>query len=352
MWKKLESLPRHEHNYAFLKQHFDKDTDFFIKNCFERTTEVAEVYPCDNQGGRGCPRKVFCLNDETFVAVCGDRPQRCEELFITREDIKVYKLSVHKIAYRIAAILSDERFIKDIESVDSIHNLVRIGYYNPRGSLRIPILIHVPMYDGDKEAAIFYLTELEEGYILFVPTISNLRPKLKGSFRNKHCMIFGLDPITSEARFIDVRGIYELFDAFIEKLAGKEEKKSELFPTLSGATWSDITITFIDGHVIRVTCNKKGKKISAIYNFTQIGMADARRGEPNKQWMLLQGFAEERGVFTWYNAKAGRNQKKQKQELKNNLQKFFGIDDDPFEAFKNEKGHICYRAKFNLYSDE
>ena len=84
-----------------------------------------------------------------------------------------------------------------------------------------------------------------------------------------------------------------------------------------------------------------------------MGMNDSRKAAPNKQWDLLQGFAEERGQFTWENSRANRSQKKQKQSLKAAMQKFFGIFDiDPFDDFKDHKGRICYRSKFNISPED
>ncbi len=127
----------------------------------------------------------------------------------------------------------------------------------------------------------------------------------------------------------------------------------ELFPTPPGAEWSNITIKFTYGHTVRATCNSGNTRVSQVYSFTQMGMADGRRASPNKQWILLEGFADERGQFTQENSRANRNQKKQKQELKKVLQKFFGIyDSDPFENFKDHKQRVYYRSKFNISPDE
>ena len=54
----------------------------------------------------------------------------------------------------------------------------------------------------------------------------------------------------------------------------------ELFPTPPGAEWSNITIKFTYGHTVRATCNSGNTRVSQVYSFTQMGMADGRRASP------------------------------------------------------------------------
>ncbi len=123
----------------------------------------------------------------------------------------------------------------------------------------------------------------------------------------------------------------------------------ERFSTPKGTSWQDITIQFIDGHTVRVTCNVHGEVISRIYNFTQMGMVDRRTGSPNRQWALLMGFAEEGGRFTWHNPRANARQKQQKQALKSVLQAFFNIQDtDPFTYVKDRHNYGYYQALFKV----
>ena len=169
-------------------------------------------------------------------------------------------------------------------------------------------------------------------------------------FVPKGSALFGLQDWANADTLIDATKASESFSAFHEN---QEDPMPEvscfLFLTPPDAEWPNITIKFTNGHTIRVTCNTGNDRVSQVYNFTQMGMADGRTASPNKQWNLLEGFADERGQFTWDNPKANRNQKKQKQELKKVFQKFFDIyDSDPFEDYKDHKEpgllslHISY----------
>ncbi len=125
-----------------------------------------------------------------------------------------------------------------------------------------------------------------------------------------------------------------------------------IFPTPKGASWQDITIQFIDGHTVRVTCQHDDITVSRVYNFTQMGMVDRRTGSPNRQWVLLAGFAEEGGRFTWHNSRANTRQKQQKQELKRVLQAFFNIHNaDPFTYVKDRYNCGYYQALFKVLSE-
>lgn len=185
---------------------------------------------------------------------------------------------------------------------------------------------------------------------MLLPSIEDVPQAKQNAVKGKGSVLIGLQDLQADDSLIDATKAKEAFQDFYDAQQDPmPEISCELFPTPPGAEWKNITIKFTDGHTARVTCNTGNARISRIYNFTQMGMADGRSASPNKQWDLLVGFAEERGQFTWENSKANRNQKKQKQETKDVLQKFFGIyDSDPFEDFKDHKNRVCYRSKFNI----
>jgi len=109
---------------------------------------------------------------------------------------------------------------------------------------------------------------------------------------------------------------------------GKIPKKRPLhaFPTPEGANWSDLSIIFKDGHTASVAVGD----VLEIRNYTQMGMVDARTGNPTKQWDLLRRFAEGNGVVTWQNSRSKDKHRKRKSLLAKNLREVFGIEGDPF----------------------
>ena len=51
--------------------------------------------------------------------------------------------------------------------------------------------------------------------------------------------------------------------------------------------------------MIRKLPQPQAKTERRVCNYTQMGMANRKNGEPTLQWALLRAFAEERGVLDW-----------------------------------------------------
>ncbi|WP_345318300.1 hypothetical protein, partial [Novipirellula rosea] len=113
------------------------------------------------------------------------------------------------------------------------------------------------------------------------------------------------------------------------------------FATPAGSRWSQVAIRFKDDDCVQVTIGDA----SQIYNFTQMGLVDARNGRPTKQWELLRMMAAQRGIYTWHSPGACRKNKKRREVLSKQLREFFGIDGDPIELTDDKKG---YRTVFKL----
>jgi hypothetical protein len=117
-----------------------------------------------------------------------------------------------------------------------------------------------------------------------------------------------------------------------------EETKARMrFPTPAGATWGDVTIKFIDGHRVSVRC----KTENGVFNFTDMGMVDRRKAEPDVQWALLYALAVGHGRMNWRSSEARRENAKRKQTLNERLAAFFGIDGESITWDKNAKNYLC-----------
>ena len=113
------------------------------------------------------------------------------------------------------------------------------------------------------------------------------------------------------------------------------------FDTPAGINWSGITIKFIDGHTVSIRTTKSHGQ----YNYTQMGMANTRNGNPTIPWELFRAFAESRGEIDWQSQHASFKVKDQKPRLSKKLREFFRLTDDPIEYLKEEG---CYRCLFTI----
>jgi len=108
--------------------------------------------------------------------------------------------------------------------------------------------------------------------------------------------------------------------------------------------WENIKIKFLTGNDIKITLtNNPGFRKK--FNYKEMGFENSRTTMPNKQWQLLERFAESEGTIDWQNRFATKELKKQKELLSKTLKAQFSIDEDPFYSYRKEK---CYRAKFAL----
>ena len=100
------------------------------------------------------------------------------------------------------------------------------------------------------------------------------------------------------------------------------------------------------GSLTGTSCSVQVKSERMVSNYTQMGMANRRTGDPTKQWKLLEGFSKSHGQIDWHGSYAGRQVKKRKQELSKRLRTFFRIEDDPIEWVRDTRSY--YRCKFRI----
>ena len=131
----------------------------------------------------------------------------------------------------------------------------------------------------------------------------------------------------------------------VDAATKKSPRGFEPFSTPTNAEWTDVQIRFLDGHKVSV----RVKENRGVFNYTQMGMANERNGEPTYQWDLLRSLADERGILTWESEHADRKLKKRKQLLGDKLKAFFGLDGDPFNLTKDRKG---WKSRFMISPED
>lgn len=111
-------------------------------------------------------------------------------------------------------------------------------------------------------------------------------------------------------------------------------------------TWDQVQARFVNPHTLFIEITRLEAKITADYK--EMGMWDKRSGQPNAQWSVLRGLAQYGGEISWTTPIANDSIKKQKQLLSAALKRYFGIKDDPFGIYRDEK---AYRLKMRLIPD-
>ena len=139
----------------------------------------------------------------------------------------------------------------------------------------------------------------------------------------------------------------QLDTALVQTRLGKPSRKQpvEPFPMPPGPhSWNQVTIRVLSDTEAEAIVGS----IAQTRTFADWGMADTRSGRASRHaasWTILRALAEHSGELTWHDQGASPKARTQIKKLRACLREIFGIEDDPFEKYKQGVG---WRAKFIL----
>jgi hypothetical protein len=113
------------------------------------------------------------------------------------------------------------------------------------------------------------------------------------------------------------------------------------FPMPPNPSWDQIYITFIDEHRVHIRVGHEEGE----YSFADMGMTDARTGEPNAAWILLRALAGAYGEMGWEHPESTPNNRQRMRLLRNHLREFFSLEGNPFKPYRKGVGWV---SKFTL----
>jgi len=126
-----------------------------------------------------------------------------------------------------------------------------------------------------------------------------------------------------------------------------EDKKNPTIELPPSIAWEDITIKFFDGHDINIILDSEAYSGELKKNYAELGFQNKTTRKPNAQWDFLKILNDSGGEITWESQHANVKIKKTKQLLSNQLKKCFGLSEDPFFPYKQNKS---YQIKINFVS--
>lgn len=132
------------------------------------TDKHAGSYPCPSPGGEGCPRRVVVHGSADIVAVCGDSPQRCETLQLSKQDVVLYRFDVEGFSAELAELLEIEpRF----EEVGGAPHTWAVGVRTPAVGEDFLVYLALPQSPEDlRQAASRLVATNAETFLLLAPT--------------------------------------------------------------------------------------------------------------------------------------------------------------------------------------
>lgn len=345
LWQALEKVPGLAAVEAEWKTLIGPEYDL-ARNLLRPNGNYASSYPCPSNCG--CAHKIITHSSDDFVAVCRCEPKRCETVELKRTDIVVYELKWNSLGVTIASAF---KVVPEDRAADGLPMTRRIGTYSPYAGFRFPVYLTIQFEPYEFRRTVEVLVAIEDGpFILLAPTREHYGPDCEKLLKQRiACFLPLIDflVLKDDGTFIAEKPTEDILAGFRTAVlpSSKDSESMVFFPTPSDAAWSDVSIKFKDSHTVSV----KVKDATGVFNYTQMGMANKKNGNPTKQWELLESFATAHGKFGWEHPDADRKNQKRRENLAENLRVFFRIEGDPFRWTKDGK---AWETHLTIFYDE
>jgi len=338
LWRKLEAVPglsTSRIEWAALL-----GDELTLLGPFLRPTgAVAASYPCPNRAKPGCTHNVVEHGPDDFVGVC---PEGCPTVALRRSDILIYEVDLGRLGAATATALGA---VPDDQGFADAALTHRVGTFSPTAGYRFPVYLTVQI---EPEALLHALEKLAsrhgEPFILVAPTHDPRSPTADALIETKRVCFLALAEgfqLGSDGRLCAAAPARDALARFSESILPSREDDSGMafFRTPAGATWENVSIKFKDGHTVSVRVGK----VTGVYHYSEMGMADRRNADPTRQWALLYSFAKGHGTLDWNHPDASPRNQKRRESLASDFRDFFRIDGDPIEHDAESKG---WRTRF------
>jgi len=346
LWPTLERLPALKAVKAEWRWHLGVEYET-VRPLLRPTGEFSAGHPCPKTNPCACFRHgVIEHGPDDFVSVCGCEPRYCETTELERADIVVWEIDREKLGASVAAAFGAAFEWEPVDGVSSTH---QVSTYIPLTGYEFPVYLTIRMQSNKFRQALMELVVRNDGpFILVAPTPSHMDRSCSDLLaRRNACFLAMADflSVSEDGQVVATRSSENLLAKFRSTvLPATDTNLRAFFPTPAGATWDNVTICFTDGHTVSIKVRGKTGR----FNYTQLGLANSRNGEPTVQWHLLSAFADEGGDITWESKYADRRNKKRCELLSQDLKAFFRIDGDPIRSLSSGRG---WRTRFSISAE-
>ena len=308
---------------------------------------LASSHPCTERRPCECAHAVVEHGPEDIVAVCRCG-HGCTTFPLNRSEIAVYELDRTAFDQVVAGAFN---LMGEPHTENGLHQTTRIGVYSPYAGFRFTVYLTIQMEPDDFHHGVSGLaSRTDEPFVLLAPTRDLCTSRTEQVLANRKSAFIPLEEALDLAgrRKLRLRRLLDdiLASFWTVHLPAPEDDGSMIFfPTPPDATWSDVSIRFVDNHTVSIRVKSETRKL----HYAQMGMANKKNGNPTVQWDLLDNFAEERGLLDWNSRHADPRNQKRRENLARNLRSFFRIEGDPFHLTDDGKG---WQARFRISPDE
>lgn len=337
-WQALESVP----GFAAVRSEwqFLLGNDYRrAKSFFRPSGRLASSYPCPVDNGCGFHHNVVSHGGDDIVVVCPCG--RGEEILpLSRSDIVIYELDRSSLDAALANVFD---LMEELDAETGLHGTTLIGVYSPFAGYRFPVYLTIQIESVDFNIILDgLLARNNTPFLLFAPTRELCTTKAEKRLADHRSSFI---PLMESVGFGGDRKFQLLhpFDDILAQFRGlnlpslKEDGSMAFFPTPPDATWSDVSVKFMNSHTVSIRVISAG----GIFHYAQLGMANKKNSNPTKQWELFEAFAEGHGTMDWSSGKADRRNQKRRELFAADLRQFFRIDGDPFRLSDDGKGWLA-----------
>ena len=297
-------------------------------------------------------------HSDGYVGICTSEPGRCDRRSLKKDELIIYRLNTTELLKALVAAIPHCQV--QTEAVQGVVHLWRVGHIVPLEDCHFPVFLSLGGKPSDLDKVVSQLSFQQHPYLLVGITGSLFSQAALDAAMKTKSKLVGLDDLllVNESGAVSTKpSATILMNNWLEPLTPKRTTEGSLcyFPQSPGITWQNISIRFLDGQNVHVTCSVNQSAASA-YEFSQFNMIDKRKKAddggalPNDAWEMLIKFSEGHGMVF-----LKRTDAHTKMSLKERLQDFFGHQnpslkaEDPFEVVtENRKKH--YKAKFNVFA--
>lgn len=338
LWQALETFagaaPQHDWSQALGDQ-------WAIAGALLRQTgDIAEELICTKSSENGCLRQIVKAPRGGIRAECGDLPQRCENLPLEHDQVKILALDVRKLVKAIVKAFD----LQDASTSAAGSVVHRLGRYEIRAGVGFPLFLGLP--ERGEPLTIRELSEVVATpgpKALLVPYRSAVGAEPAAHLEATDVQVLQLDDVVIWDAKYTLGPRYDpgdIFKSIIATLPGAsaEAHQPPALDLPAGTRWSSISMDLENAELLML----RGPGVQRAITPADVGMADRRSGKARQPWIWLSTFAAHGGRMPTGRSSA----QKHKQFVSERLVAFTGISEEPIE---DEDGH--YVAKFSLSAD-
>lgn len=138
-------------------------------------------------------------------------------------------------------------------------------------------------------------------------------------------------PIEANGSLKALRLATDVFATFKADIPEPDSGGMVHFDTPGGISLGGVTIKFIDGHTVSIRTTKSLGQ----YNYTKMGMANTRNGNPTTPLEIIRAFAESHGrLIGKASMHPSRSRSRNRACQSKKLREFFRLTEDPIEYLK------------------